>query len=137
MMASISRPPDAGSAPGIAVLIVEDNPQLRQSLQWALEDEGLAVEVAADGQQALERAARAAPAVVVMDYGLPDRSGDDVAAALRQQCGAQLPILLVTGDGQAHQKATRTGAFAYLHKPFDMDRLVVLVHGSLGERGHE
>jgi DNA-binding response OmpR family regulator len=120
-----------------AVLLVDDDPPLRQAVQWALEDEGLRVEVAADGLEALTRAAHARPALVVLDYGLPNRDGASLAAALRRACGALLPVLLVTGDGHAQQKAAAAGAFAYLHKPFDMDRLVELVRGKLGEQPGE
>lgn len=133
MTTSATPPADNGGRRARPVLVVEDDSQLRQSVQWTLEDEGLTVEVAADGQQALEHAARVVPALVILDHGLPDHSGDVVAAALRQQCGATLPILLVTGDGQARDKAARTGAFAYLHKPFDLERLVALVHGRLAQ----
>ncbi len=128
---SVGLPNHAAPA-GNAVLVVDDDPLLRQSVQWTLEDEGLTVQVAGDGREALDRAAAAAPALVVLDHGLPDRPGGEVAAALRQQCGTHLPILLVTGDGRAQQKAVQVGAFAYLHKPFDLDRLVELVRGRLG-----
>jgi two-component system KDP operon response regulator KdpE len=136
MSPPFSPTPDTGDPrpQGKAVLVIDDDPLLRQSVQWTLEDEGLTVAVAADGREALAHAARLPPALVVLDHGLPDRRGDAVAAALRRSCGTQLPILLITGDGRAQQKAAEMGAFAYLHKPFDMDRLVTLVHSGLGAR---
>lgn len=122
---------DASSPADTIILVVDDDPQLRQSVQWTLEDEGLAVEVARDGAEALKQATRVPPALVILDHGLPDSRGDTVAAALREQCGKELPILLVTADGRAQQKAAEVGAFAYLHKPFDLDRLVKLVQARL------
>jgi DNA-binding response OmpR family regulator len=129
--------PQAGGSADNVVLVVEDDPQVRQSVQWSLEDEGLTVEIAADGREALFKASRLQPALVVLDHGLPDRNGAEVAAELRQRCGDHLPILLFTGDGQAKEKAAAAGAFAYLHKPFDMDRLVKLVHDSLSGRSQD
>jgi len=97
---------------------------------WALEDEGFAVQVAGGRREAAERVKRRPPALVVLDMGLPPDEGDSVAADVRAACG-QVPILLITADGKASQKARRVGAFAYLHKPFDVERLVFLVRERL------
>ena len=116
---------------GASVLVVEDDPKMREVAVWALEDEGLVVEAAADRREAAERARGRPPALVVLDMGLPPDDGDTVAADLRAACGEQLPILLITADGKASEKARRVGAFAYLHKPFDVDQLVRLVRDRL------
>ena len=117
--------------PAMVVLVVDDDPQLRQSVQWTLEDEGLQVHVAADGGEAVRQATRARPALVVLDHGLPDTRGEAVVAELRRQCGDRLPIVLITGDGRAQEKAAEVGAFAYLHKPFDLEDLVAIVRRGL------
>ena len=109
------------------MLVVDDDPTMREVAVWALEDEGFVVDAAADRHQAAERARRRPPALVVLDMGLPPDDGDAVAADLRATCGEQLPILVITADGKAAQKARRVGAFAYLHKPFDVERLIHLV----------
>jgi DNA-binding response OmpR family regulator len=124
-----AAPVPAAPAP---VLVVDDDAELRQSLRWTLEDEGLVVETAADGGEAVAHASRRPPALVVLDYGLPDGSGEAVAARLRARCGEALPILVVTADGNAPAKAARAGAFAYLHKPFDLEQLVALVRDQVG-----
>ena len=109
------------------ILVVDDDHGIRQSLQWTLEDEGFTVDTAGDGSEAAARAAARPPALVILDYGLPATDGATVAKELRASCGAQLPILLITADGRAAEKAQRAGAHAYLHQPFDLDELVELV----------
>ena len=113
------------------ILIVDDDPQVRQTLQAFLEDEDLLVETAADGLEALERAAERRPALVVLDHSLPDLAGSAVADALRAAHGGHLPILLITADGQAIAKARQVGAFAYLRKPFELTDLVAYVRQGL------
>jgi CheY-like chemotaxis protein len=107
-----------------AILVVEDERPLRETIQWLLEDEGMTVEPAANGRVALELAARERPALVVLDMALPVMNGDGVADGLRQMYGQQVPILLTTADGRAAEKAVRVGAYAYLQKPFDIDMLL-------------
>jgi two-component system response regulator MprA len=114
------------------ILVVEDDLHLRQTIQWALEDEGLAVETASHGQQALERAAQQRPALVVLDWGLPLLNGQRVADALRAAHGDGLPIVLITADGRAAEKARLVGAYAYLHKPFELDALLAAIQQGLG-----
>jgi len=110
------------------VLVVDDDPGMRRVMQWALEDEGYTVVAAAGAAQAVAAAAEHPPAVVVLDYGLPDGDGASVARELRAVAAdAALPIVLVTADGRASEKAERAGAVAHLHKPFDVGELVQLV----------
>jgi DNA-binding response OmpR family regulator len=120
----------AGYATG-AVLVVEDDPPMRQLIRWVLEDEGIPVETAADGQQALEQARRRRPALVVLDMNLPFVDGDGVASGLRGFPGNTPPILVITGDGRPVEKARRVGAFAMLEKPFEVDDLISAVRQGL------
>ena len=113
------------------ILVVDDDPEIRQMIQWALEDEGWTVETAADGRQALERATRARPSLVVLDMGLPLVDGDGVARGLKAAYGATVPILVVTADGHATEKAARVGARAHLAKPFEIQALCDAVRRAL------
>jgi DNA-binding response OmpR family regulator len=113
------------------ILVVDDDPSLRQLIQWTLEDEGWAVDTAADGRQALDRAARERPRLVVLDMGLPLVDGFGVAAGLHALYGDAVPIVVITADGQAAAKAARVGARAHLAKPFELDDLCALVRGAL------
>jgi DNA-binding response OmpR family regulator len=121
---------DASRSSG-PILVVDDDPGLREIIRETLEDEGLAVDVAGDGLQALALAARRRPELVILDWGLPMFDGGVVAARLRGLHGDGLRVLIVTADGRAAEKARRAGAFAYLHKPFDVDVLMDMVRRGL------
>ena len=110
------------------ILVVDDDPNMLQVIRWTLEDEGFAVTGATGGDQAVAAASAARPDVVVLDFGLPPQDGATVAVRLREvTANAGLPIVLVTADGRASEKALRCGAVAYLHKPFDADELIAAV----------
>ncbi|HEV7664987.1 MAG TPA: response regulator [Chloroflexota bacterium] len=116
---------------GKHVLVVDDDPRIRRTLRWALEDDGLEVETAADGRRALERASARRPALVVLDLTLPILDGYDVAIGLRTVYGTSVPILAISADGDAAAKARAAGAYGYLRKPFDLDDLIAAVHRGL------
>jgi DNA-binding response OmpR family regulator len=113
------------------VLVVDDEPEIVQFVSSALEDEGYEVFRAANGRQAVDAAGRDRPDLIVMDMQLPRKDGHEVAQEVRRIHG-DIPILLITADGRAQEKAQRVGAFAFLSKPFDLAELVALVHGRLG-----
>ncbi len=118
---------DRGSPLAGPVLVVEDERPLRQMMQWALEDEGLPVALAANGREALEVAARRQPSMVVLDMVLPLLDGVGVASGLRELYGSDLPILLITADGRIVEKARTVGAHEFLRKPFEIDDLLDVV----------
>jgi CheY-like chemotaxis protein len=113
------------------ILVVDDDPEIRDVVRWLLEDEGWTVETASDGRDALERATRARPALIVLDMGLPIMTGEEVAIRLREVYVDRPPIIVVSADGRAGEKAARIGAASYLHKPFDVDALARLVQRTL------
>lgn len=132
MVSGVPPGPGPEPPPGDSrVLVVDDDPDIREAVRWLLEDEGLAVETAADGLQAVERAMRDRPALVVLDMGLPLLSGEEVAAALRAHFREPPPIIVITAAGSVAEKAQRIGAFAYVSKPFDLDELVRTVSAAL------
>lgn len=112
------------------ILVVDDDPGLRQLMQWALEDEGYRVAAAGDADQAVAQIRSSVPRLVVLDMTLPGRDGGAVAEALRA-ADPRIPIVLVTGDGDAPSKARRVGARAFLRKPFRMDDLIAQVRGAI------
>ena len=109
------------------ILVVDDDPDIRQSIQWLLEDEGFQVRTAGDGREAVASALRARPDLIVLDMGLPLLTGEEVADALRAALSDPPPIVVITAAGNAAAKAQRCGAVAYLHKPFDLADLADLV----------
>lgn len=113
------------------ILVIDDDSGTRLTIQWALEEVGFVVETALDGIQGLERAASVHPALVILDLRLPGVDGRSVAAQLRAAHAAPPPILLITADDRAEQRARQVGAYAYLAKPFDLDDLVAAVQRGL------
>ena len=114
----------------VLVLVIDDDPQVRYLIRLALEEEGFDVATAGDGAHALQLAAERSPWLVVLDVSLPDMASVTVADQLRGACPA-VPVLVITADGRAAEKAARLGAYAYLHKPFDVGDLVALVRRGL------
>jgi DNA-binding response OmpR family regulator len=110
---------------------------LRETLRWALEDDGLDVATAIDGPDAVQQASHRQPNLVVLDMSLPGLDGFGVAGELRARYGHQLPILVITADGQPRQKAERVGAYAFLHKPFDVNVLMRLIRQGLTGSGRD
>jgi two-component system KDP operon response regulator KdpE len=115
------------------VLVVEDDPAMRQSIRWTLEAEGIPVVDAATAAQAIAAAVGGPLALLLLDYGLPDGDGAGVASAVRERLAEAVPpIVVLTADGRAAEKAARVGAVAYLHKPFELDDLLATVRRALG-----
>ena len=116
------------------VLVVEDDPETRAFLQTALREElGLAVAVARDGAEAVERARRHKPAVVLLDIHLPELDGYAVAQRLKADSRTEDAFLIaLTGRGEPRQAAA-AGFDRYLNKPIDIDHLLVAIEAGLME----
>jgi len=119
------------------VLLVEDEAHLAQGLRYNLEAEGYDVEVAADGERALELLGGAAGPfdLVVLDVMLPGVDGFEVAATLRAQKN-YVPVLMLTARGRAEDvlKGFAAGADDYLPKPFDLPIFLARLQGLLRRR---
>jgi DNA-binding response OmpR family regulator len=122
------------------VLIIEDEQHLAQGLRFNLEAEGYDVEIAGDGETALELLLPAAPDqvqfdAVVLDVMLPGKDGFAVASELRL-AGQFVPILMLTARGRAEDvlKGFEAGADDYLPKPFELEILIARLHGLLRRR---
>src|SRR3954453_3820391 len=103
------RPSETGERLGAIILVVDDDPEIRDVVRWLLEDEGWTVETASDGRDALEQAARPPPPLIVLDMGLPIMSGEEVARRLHLEYPDPPPIIVVSADGRAGEKAARIG----------------------------
>ena len=113
------------------VLIVEDEPGLRQALAINLRARDYEVPVAANGAAALSSAATSPPDVVVLDLGLPGISGVEVIGGLRGW--TRVPIIVLSARGAEHDKvaALDAGADDYVTKPFGMDELLARLRAAL------
>src|ERR1700723_1794860 len=116
------------------VLVVEDEAPLADGLRFNLQAEGHSVEVAADGETALERLVEKSERfdAVVLDVMLPGKSGFEVAALLREKKN-YVPILMLTARGRAEDvlEGFAAGADDYLPKPFDLAILIARLDGLL------
>jgi len=100
------------------VLIIDDEHQIRRLLRFTLEDAGYDVRESATGHEGLVEAAHRAPDAIILDLGLPDRTGIEVLKQLREW--SALPVLILSVFGQEGSKvaALDAGADDYLTKPF-------------------
>ncbi|CAN5797246.1 response regulator [soil metagenome] len=120
------------------MLIADDEPHIRMLLEQTLEDledEGVTLFVASDGQEALDVIRREVPTVVFLDVMMPKLNGFDVCAAVKGDPAlAGVTIVLLTAKGQEvdRQRGVEVGADLYLTKPFDPDELHATAERLLG-----
>jgi CheY-like chemotaxis protein len=115
------------AAPGTRVLLVDDNDDARDLLGGLLELQGFQIESAADAPGALAIAARWQPQIVVLDLGLPDIDGWDLARQLRQVAGLErVRIIALTGYGSERdrERSREAGIDVHLLKPIEIAKLV-------------
>lgn len=116
-----------GSGGPLRVLIVDDEEALARAVRHALEREGYHVAVCDTGAAAEKLAASWRPDVILLDLGLPDADGRDVARRIRAEDG--VPIIMVTGRGDEADRVVglEIGADDYVVKPFSLAELVARV----------
>ena len=113
------------------VLIVDDEPQIRRLLTVTLEANAYRVVSAVCGQEGLVLAAQHRPALVVLDIGLPDLSGQVVLRRLREWSNAPVIVLSVQDDEKGKVAALDAGADDYVTKPFNTDELLARLRVAL------
>lgn len=120
---------------GAAVLVVDDDPHVRQVVAWLLEMEGFRVEVAGDARQAVARGREVIPDLVVLDLNLPGATGETVARGLRSEVGPELAILVLSSDNDLEERAQSIRADGFLRKPFDIDDLANIARRLVARNG--
>ncbi|HEX7356023.1 MAG TPA: response regulator transcription factor [Mycobacteriales bacterium] len=117
------------------VLVVDDEPAVRESLERSLRFEGYDVSLASDGEKALAAVAEAPPDVVILDVLMPRLDGLQTCRQLRQR-GQSVPILMLTArDGVADRVVgLDAGADDYLVKPFALEELLARLRALLRRR---
>jgi len=127
--------PAAGEGSATSVLIIEDDDDSRDGLKTLLELNGYRVEVASNGADGLARALAQKPRIALVDIGLPEIDGLEVAVRLRREMGAEGPYLVALSgyaDTSDRERAIECGFDAYLVKPINPEELnrVLLAHAS-------
>jgi len=104
------------------ILIVDDEPTARQTIESILEGQGYDLEMAENGIQALEKAARLRPDVILLDVMMPGMNGFEVCKSIRNDPTlAEIPIIMITAldDRQSFLSGLEAGADDYINKPYD------------------
>ena len=111
------------------VLVIDDDPDIRDLLRTALEDRGYGVVCAPDGETGIARALKDLPDLVIVDMMMPRISGFAVLERLKHQHRLSIPIIMLTGNESDHQRqyAEFLGVAAYLNKPIRQVNLLQVV----------
>jgi two-component system nitrogen regulation response regulator NtrX len=118
-----------------SILIVDDEPGVRNALSGVLRDEGYDVEAVSSGEDCLERVTRAAFDLVVLDVWLPGMDGLATLARLRErQIDAQIVLISGHGNIESAVRAIKLGAFDFVEKPLSLEKTVLVVRNALHQR---
>jgi len=114
------------------ILIIEDEKLIRWSVKARLQEEGYVVAEAEDGKKAFEHLARDDYDLIMLDYRLPDTTGIELLARVREEM-PEISVVMMTAYGTVESavQAMKLGAFDYLTKPVDLEELVVIVRRAL------
>lgn len=117
------------------VLIVDDEAEIRTSLESILSEEGYTVTTAATAGEALELIRDADYGVVLLDIWLPDRDGLETLGEIRRMEGAP-EVVIISGHGtiEAAVRATKLGAYDFLEKPLSLDRTLIVLKNAMKAR---
>jgi CheY-like chemotaxis protein len=124
------------------VLIVDDEQHIRLLIEQTLEeleDAGVEILTAADGEEAIDVATNHRPDLIFLDVMMPKRNGFEVARAIKGELGlTDTTVIMLTAQGQAYdrEQGLAAGADAYVTKPFDPDDLLRRARAALGLDGN-
>jgi two-component system, NtrC family, nitrogen regulation response regulator NtrX len=119
------------------ILVVDDEAEIRTSLEEILREEGYGVACAANAEEAMEMVCDAAYDVVLLDIWLPGRDGLEVLAEMRELKPESRPeVVIISGHGtiETAVKATKLGAYDFLEKPLSLDRTLIVVKNAVEAR---
>jgi two-component system response regulator AtoC len=123
---------------GVKILVVDDERNIRESIQLLLKLEGIESSAAADGGAALELLRAETFDAIVADLRMPVMGGQELLERVRAE-GLRSPVIMISALGEIGDavKALKTGAVDYLIKPFDPDELVVKLNSAVANRRRE
>jgi two-component system nitrogen regulation response regulator NtrX len=119
------------------VLIVDDEAEIRESLESILKEEGYLVTSTGTAREALELLHDAAYDVVLLDIWLPDRDGLETLGEIRRMDSANVPeVVIISGHGtiEAAVRATKLGAYDFLEKPLSLARTLIVLKNAMHSR---
>jgi len=119
------------------ILVVEDDPSIREVTALGLRAAGFTVRVAADGLEGLEHWRADRPDLVLLDVMLPRMDGLEVCRAIRREATTPIVMLTARADTIDVVVGLESGADDYVRKPFEMPELVARVRAALRRHGHE
>jgi two-component system chemotaxis response regulator CheY len=117
-----------------SVLVVDDQPEIRDLLKLVLAEYGYPVRTAEHGAAALETIKANTFGVILLDIQMPVMDGLEFVQAYRAQPGHQAPLVVITAGHDAKQYAEMVQADAYLSKPFDLDTVLATVGELIGDQ---
>lgn len=114
------------------ILVIDDEPILRDSLEVALKTSGYEVLTARTGEEGLEQFRRENPDLILLDHWLPGINGDEVLRRIKEE-EPEVPIIVMTAQGSIEMAVSlmKMGAFDFLVKPFDLDQVEDLIKKGL------
>jgi DNA-binding NtrC family response regulator len=129
---------DSSPSPVGSILIIDDEAEIRESLQTLLELEGYGVDTAGTGEEGLARIGQNTYDLVLLDLALPDRDGMDLLAELRTH-DAQFSVIMITAYGTVENavKAMQAGAANFVQKPWDNEKLLADVRAAVARHRAE
>ena len=118
-----------------AVLIVDDESTIIDSLEGILSDDGFEVMHAYNGYEALKKIETESPDIVLLDIWMPGMDGIDTLKEIKK-ISPNLPVVMITGHGSIESAvdATKSGAFDFLEKPLSIDKIMVAINNALNFR---
>ena len=127
--------PQTSSTPRAKILVIDDEPDIRESLELVLGDAGYAVDTASNGGEGLQKMGGQGYDLVLLDLMMPDRSGMEVLAEVRER-DRETPIFMITAYGsvEAAVQALKLGANDYFSKPWDNEKLVIEIDRMIARR---
>ena len=120
---------------GPHVLLIEDEPNIAEAIQFVMARDGWQVSVFGQGTGAVAEIARLRPDLVILDLMLPGKSGLEIVAQLRAETATQsLPVMMLTAKGLARDReaAIRAGVSLFMAKPFANAEIVARARGLVG-----
>lgn len=114
------------------ILIVDDEPSIRESLQGILQDEGFRTLFAQDGEEGLALAKEETPDLILLDIWMPGMDGIETLRRIREAYPEQL-VVMMSGHGtiETAVKATKLGAFDFIEKPLSLEKVLLCIQNAM------